>query len=193
VRRITATLAIAVALSLPVTAWATPDPEEDGHKVAICHRTASDTNPYVYIEVDEASLSPGHLDNADPGHKPTYWKSDGVWRDVQHVAGDPKDDYLAEGPEDCEDTQVPPTSPPPTTPPPTTPPTSTPPTVPPTHTPTWTPTWTPTGPDKPNVPEKPDTPDLADTGFDAAAAGGVAIGLAALGMGALWYARKLRF
>ena len=103
-------LLVAVSLSLTlgvfggVAASATPDPEGDGHKVGICHRTASDSNPYVYIEVDEASLSPGHLDNADPGHKPTFWKSDGTFRGVAHVDGDPKDDYLApNGASDCVD------------------------------------------------------------------------------------------
>ena len=63
-----------------------PDPE---HKVGICHRTASDTNPYVYIEVDEASLD-AHLNNL-PGH-PAKTNED----------GSPRNDYLADGPEDCE-------------------------------------------------------------------------------------------
>lgn len=83
--------------------------EGEGHTpVSICHRTSSDTNPYVFITVDDDSLSPGHLDNADPGHKPKFWKTDGTWRGVDHVAGDPKDDYLAQGPEDCEDFPPPP-------------------------------------------------------------------------------------
>lgn len=95
-----------LALAMPATATQ-PDPE---HKVDICHRTRSDTTPYVFISVDEASLSPGHLDNADPGHKPRTWKSDGVWRGVPHVAGDAKDDYLApNGETDCQQTVPPPT------------------------------------------------------------------------------------
>lgn len=103
-KRFLIALTAAATLALPVAAVATPPGDDGEHKVAICHRTASDTNPYVYIEVDEASLSPGHLDNADPGHKPTYWKSDGVFRGVAHSDGDPKDDYLAPGgPSDCED------------------------------------------------------------------------------------------
>jgi len=111
--------ALALLVSLLVfggVALATPDPEGDGHKVGICHRTASDSNPYVYIEVDEASLSPGHLDNADPGHKPTFWKSDGTFRGVAHSDGDAKDDYLApNGASDCEDFTTTTTTVPPTT------------------------------------------------------------------------------
>lgn len=116
---------IALGLIQPVSATR---PDEDGeHKVAICHRTASDTNPYVYIEVDVASLSPGHLDNADPGHKPTFWKSDGVFRGVPHVDGDPKDDYLAESESDCNDFAQPtPTPTPEATPSPTPEPSATP-------------------------------------------------------------------
>jgi hypothetical protein len=97
-----------VAIAAPVAATQ-PDPE---HKVDICHRTASDTNPYVLINVDEASLSPGHLDNADPGHKPKFWKSDGTWNGVPHSEGDAKDDYLASAIEIeqgfCGITQTPP-------------------------------------------------------------------------------------
>lgn len=120
-KRLLVALAAAATLAVPVAATATPDPEDDGHKVTICHRTASDSNPYVFIEVDEASLSPGHLDNADPGHKPTFWKSDGVFRGVPHSEGDPKDDYLAQSAADCEDfpqtttTETETTSPPTTT------------------------------------------------------------------------------
>lgn len=100
---------LALALALPATAT---QPDDDGvHKVGICHRTHSDTNPYVYLQVDVASLSPGHLDNDDPGHKPTFWMSAGEFRGVEHLAGDPKDDYMAPfGPDDCRDMEVTPSA-----------------------------------------------------------------------------------
>ena len=117
IRRFTfvAALAMLALLVAATTASATkPHPE---HKVGICHRTASDTNPYVFIKVDEASLSPGHLDNADPGHKPRFWKSDGTWRGVAHLTGDAKDDYLAPGgAADCTDVVATPTPTPTETP-----------------------------------------------------------------------------
>jgi len=142
-----------------------PDPE---HKVGLCHRTASDTNPYVYIEVDEASLD-AHLNNL-PGH-PAKFNED----------GSPRNDYLAESADDCVVTEPSPTpTPTPTDPPPTSPP--------PTPTETWTPTWTPTW--SPSGGATPGEHPLAQTGIDskAIAAAGV---LFAGGLGLLWYARKL--
>lgn len=38
-------------------------------KVLICHGTASETNPYVVISVDEHALA-GHFDGTAPGHGP---------------------------------------------------------------------------------------------------------------------------
>jgi hypothetical protein len=99
--------ALGAVLVGPAAVSATqPDPE---HKVGICHRTDSDSNPYVYIEVDDAAAETGdklsdHLGNNDTGHKPTHWKSDGTFRGVAHSDGDAKDDYLApDGASDCED------------------------------------------------------------------------------------------
>lgn len=80
-------------------AWATPPGNET--KTGICHRTASDSNPYVFIEVDDNSLQ-SHLTDTK-GHFPKPWKSDGVFRGVAHVAGDLKHDYKAESALDCED------------------------------------------------------------------------------------------
>ncbi len=37
------------------------------HKVAICHGTASKTNPYVLINVDQSAVQ-GHFDGTAPGH-----------------------------------------------------------------------------------------------------------------------------
>jgi hypothetical protein len=73
------------------------------HKTSICHRTASDTNPYVFETVDNHALQ-AHLSNGK-GHFPKQWKSAGTWRGVAHVAGDPKNDYLATSAADCQDTQ----------------------------------------------------------------------------------------
>lgn len=172
-----------VATSMSASATQ-PDPE---HKVGLCHRTASDTNPYVFIEVDEASL-PAHLNDL-PGHPAKQWKTDGTFRGVAHVAGDLKSDYLAETSADCADFPTESPSPTPTeTPSPT--PTET--TPPPTsqapnchddHT-CFTPTWAPTGGATPG--QHP----LAHTGLDGKALAGAIILLVA-GLGALWYARRL--
>lgn len=40
---------------------------EDGHKVTICHRTGSETNPYVVITVDVAAINGGEASDHD-GH-----------------------------------------------------------------------------------------------------------------------------
>ena len=51
-----------------------------GGKVEICHGTASDTNPYVLISVDESALA-GHFDGTAPGHgannQPDFFPTDG--------------------------------------------------------------------------------------------------------------------
>lgn len=82
-----------------------------GHdKVGVCHRTASETNPYVYLYIpaDEAS---GHITGTDKQHnEQVVWKSDGTWRGVEHKAGAPKLDYYANYKTDCEDQTSPPTT-----------------------------------------------------------------------------------
>ena len=88
------------------TAGATPG---DPHKVWVCHATSSDTNPYVAIFVDVASVKyQGHLAHKNDPNK--SWKSDGTFRGVAHSDGDPKPDIIFDGlmPEDCADIEQPP-------------------------------------------------------------------------------------
>ena len=79
---------------------------EPVEEVGICHRTASDSNPYVYIEVSDMATANSHILNLASGHPEKYWKYDGVFLGAAHSAGDPKDDYLAESEEDCFDEEI---------------------------------------------------------------------------------------
>jgi outer membrane biosynthesis protein TonB len=120
-RRFLASITIAGLMSIALIgpALATqPDPE---HKVQLCHRTASDTNPYVLIEVDEAAVDT-HLHNGQ-GHPAK-----------ENPDGSPRNDYLyVKGEAECEpgDPEEPEVTPTPT------------PEVTPTPTPEVTPTPTP--------------------------------------------------
>jgi hypothetical protein len=98
----------AVAVALPLALFGTTVAfATGGHdKVGICHRTNSDSNPFVYLEVpaDEAN---GHITGTDKSHNDQgRWKSDGTWRGVTHKDGDEKHDYFAESKADCVDTPV---------------------------------------------------------------------------------------
>jgi len=208
------TIAAMVALLLAMlglsvlasSAQATPPGNET--KTGLCHRTASDTNPYVFIEVDDESLQ-SHLTDSK-GHFPKEWKTDGTFRGTPHVAGDLKYDYVAEVASDCEDfTPEPTPTPTPTEPTPTPTPTVTEPTPTPTPTPTETeppceedqPCWDcetmgnkkcgPDKPDKPKPPAKPEQPakpELPHTGAGTTLALG-AIALAMISSG-VWLYRK---
>jgi hypothetical protein len=129
---VTGVLSLAGAVTAPV--WA-GGPDNGGQdKVGVCHRTASESNPYVYISVPEDEAN-GHITGTDKQHNQTVtWKTDGTWRGVPHQAGALRLDYYASSSAECEDTT--PTTPPTTTPPTTTPPTTTPPTTPTTTAPT---------------------------------------------------------
>lgn len=62
-------------------------------KVNVCHATGSDSNPYVFISVDENAVkSKGHLQHRNDPNK--HWKSAGYFSGVFHAAGAPKPDLI---------------------------------------------------------------------------------------------------
>jgi LPXTG-motif cell wall-anchored protein len=139
-----------------------------GHTpVGVCHATSSDTNPYVWIVVDDDSTKyKGHLMHRNDPNK--HWKSAGTWNGITHKAGSLKRDYI-QGLDDitqaqCESPLVTPTPTPTTpTPTPTDTPTETPmPTVTPTVTPTDTPSVTPSPTETPTPSDTP-TPTATPT------------------------------
>ena len=71
-RRVQSPLALLACVALGIGAAAAQATPGD-HKVQICHGTASETNPYVLITVDEHALK-GHFDDgvSAPGHG---WKN----------------------------------------------------------------------------------------------------------------------
>jgi hypothetical protein len=63
--------------------------------VNVCHATSSDSNPYVFIQVDSNSTKlKGHLQHRQDPNK--QWKSAGTFNGVDHVAGDPKADLIGD-------------------------------------------------------------------------------------------------
>jgi len=65
--RMTAMLTACSALGIGFVAAAqADDPPPPGHKVTICHGTASETNPYVLITIDEHALG-AHFGPDGPG------------------------------------------------------------------------------------------------------------------------------
>lgn len=98
-------LALAVVASIAALGLGiVPVSASEVENVGVCHRTAAETMPYVYILVppDEAD---GHITGTSMQHNQTVtWNDAGTWRGVPHAAGDLRLDYLAPGgATDCED------------------------------------------------------------------------------------------
>lgn len=106
-RKILALMAVFAIFLLALPGVALAHHDNDNDKVTICHRTASDTNPYEFIEISANALDT-HLNNGQ-GHPAKEWKSDGVFRSVPHAEGDLKMDYVASKESDCEDNTPTPT------------------------------------------------------------------------------------
>ena len=73
IRKAALAILVALGISMPVfglnDAWASQPPD---HKVTLCHRTDSNTNPYVQITVDVASVLNGH---GHAGHTGPIWSA----------------------------------------------------------------------------------------------------------------------
>jgi hypothetical protein len=91
----TGALVMSSGVALMVTATSADAAQTQHVPVGVCHATSSDTNPYVFIVVDDDSTKlKGHLKHRDDPNK--TWKSDGTYElGGDHSAGDPKRDYIA--------------------------------------------------------------------------------------------------
>ncbi len=110
-----------LVLSSGVALMVTATPANAANKVGICHATNSDSNPYVFISVDDDSVKlKGHLKHRSAPNK--HWKSDGTFNGDAHEDGDAKPDLIGSFTDDegvfheydgviteasCEDTVVP--------------------------------------------------------------------------------------
>jgi hypothetical protein len=116
-----------VALTVGVAEAAPPG---NGPKVTICHRTASHTNPYVQITVDQSAIfNNGIVPNGHGTHTGPIFPSvgpDGKWGDIiPPFDGYPGQNFTAQGQailnNGCKIPGPPPTTTTPTTTPPTSP------------------------------------------------------------------------
>lgn len=125
-----------VLLSIGVAQAAPPPPTTSPPKVTICHRTASHTNPYVEITVDQSSIfNNGIVPNGHGTHTGPIFPNvgpDGKWGDIiPPFDGYQGQNFTAEGiailANHCEIPTPPTTTTPPTSPttPTTRPPTPT--------------------------------------------------------------------
>lgn len=82
-----------LVMSSGVALMVTAGPANAANKVGICHATSSDSNPYVFISVDDDSAKlKGHLQHLTEPNK--QWKSDGAFNGVDHEEGDAKRDLI---------------------------------------------------------------------------------------------------
>ncbi|MCW2787311.1 MAG: hypothetical protein JWP74_3828 [Marmoricola sp.] len=82
-----------LVMSSGIALMVSASPATAANKVGICHATSSDSNPYVFISVDDDSVKlQGHL--AHKLHPNKTWKSAGTFHGVPHAAGDPKPDLI---------------------------------------------------------------------------------------------------
>lgn len=88
----TAAIGMLVASS-GVALMVTASPANAATKVGICHATSSDSNPYVYISVDDDSVKyQAHLAHRNTPNK--TWKNAGTFNGIPHAAGAPKADLI---------------------------------------------------------------------------------------------------
>lgn len=82
-----------LVMSSGVALMVSAGPASAANKVGICHATSSDTNPYVFILVDDDSAKlKGHLKHLTAPNK--TWKDAGTFEGVPHAAGAPKRDFI---------------------------------------------------------------------------------------------------
>jgi hypothetical protein len=55
-----------------------PDPKTSGEHIAytFCHRTGSESNPFVVITTDDAAWAEAHMPGTDPAHPPLNGNDD---------------------------------------------------------------------------------------------------------------------
>ncbi len=70
-----------------------PDPKTSGDHIAytFCHRTGSESNPFVVITTDDAAWAEAHIPGTDPAHPPLNGNDDifiGINLDPKKVSDD---------------------------------------------------------------------------------------------------------